>query len=74
MGLLGAYLERSLFQSACAINKLRNKEGTGHGRPWLPSLSLTEATAAIELVGTISGFLLARLDEDNSKTSVYSGK
>ncbi|QJR28217.1 abortive infection family protein [Limnobacter profundi] len=57
-------LERSLFQSACAINKLRNKEGTGHGRPWLPSLSLTEATAAIELVGTISGFLLARLDED----------
>jgi Abortive infection C-terminus len=56
-------LERSLFQAACSINKLRNKEGTGHGRPWLPNLTMAEATAAIELVGTITGFLLSKLDE-----------
>jgi len=58
-------LERSLFQAACAVNKLRNKQGTGHGRPWLPTLTHAEATAAIELVGTITGFLLAKF-QDNS--------
>jgi hypothetical protein len=58
-------LERSMFQAACAVNKLRNKEGTGHGRPWLPTLTSTEATAAIELVGTIAGFLLGKF-QDNS--------
>jgi hypothetical protein len=57
-------LERSMFQAACAVNKLRNKEGTGHGRPWLPNLTIAEATAAIELVGTITGYLLAKLDEN----------
>lgn len=57
-------LERSMFQAACSINRLRNREGTGHGRPWLPSLTIAEATAAIELVGTIAGFLLAKLDEN----------
>lgn len=57
-------MERSMFQAACAINKLRNKEGTGHGRPWLPNLTIAEAIAAIELVGTISGFLLAKLEEN----------
>lgn len=53
-----------MFQTACAINRLRNKEGTGHGRPWLPSITNTEATAAIEMVGSIASFLLNKLDED----------
>lgn len=56
-------LERSMFQAACAVNKLRNKQGTGHGRPWLPSLTSTEAIAAIELVGTITAFLLGKFQE-----------
>lgn len=58
-------LERSMFQAACAVNKLRNKQGTGHGRPWLPTLTKTEALAAIELVGTIAGFLLGRFQENS---------
>ncbi|HUX90165.1 MAG TPA: abortive infection family protein [Gallionellaceae bacterium] len=57
-------LERAMFQTACAINRLRNKEGTGHGRPWLPSITNTEATAAIEMVGSIASFLLSKLDEN----------
>lgn len=57
-------LERAMFQTACAINRLRNKEGTGHGRPWLSSITNTEATAAIEMVGTIAGFLLSKLDKN----------
>ncbi len=58
-------MERSMFKTACAINKLRNKEGTGHGRPWLSNLTLPETTAAIEFVGTISSYLLAKLNENS---------
>jgi abortive infection Abi-like protein len=32
-------LQRALYDAACAINTLRNKQGTGHGRPWLPSVT-----------------------------------
>lgn len=53
--------ERAMFQSACAINRLRNKEGTGHGRPWLPTVTDSEARAAVEQIGSIASFLLERL-------------
>jgi hypothetical protein len=56
-------LERALFHSSCAVNKLRNKQGTGHGRPLMPTLTATEATASIELVGTIAGYLLGKLKD-----------
>lgn len=55
-------LERALFQSACAVNRLRNKEGTGHGRPAPNNLSAHEAKASIEVVGTVSAYMLAMLD------------
>ncbi len=58
-------LERAMFETACAINRLRNKQGTGHGRPWLPTLSKTEATAAIEMVGSIASYLLSKLNENH---------
>jgi hypothetical protein len=54
-----ARIERATFETALAINTLRNRTGTGHGRPFLPALAAHEAKAAIELTGTISGFLLA---------------
>ena len=54
-------LERGLFVSACAANKLRNKEGTGHGRPWPSTVSEHEAKAAIEVAGCVSAYLLAKL-------------
>lgn len=56
-------LERALFASAIAVNKLRNKEGTGHGRPWLPSLPDEDAKASVELVGSLSSYLLAKLSK-----------
>lgn len=55
--------ERALFESACAVNKLRNKEGTGHGRPWLSSVSDAEARVAIRTMGSVAQFLLDRLEE-----------
>jgi Abortive infection C-terminus len=54
-------LERAMYEAGCAVNALRNKEGIGHGRPWLPNVSESDARAAIQLMGIISGFLLGAL-------------
>ena len=56
-------MERAFFDLACAINTLRNKEGTGHGRPWLPNVSAAEAKVSIEGIGTIAEYLLLRHQE-----------
>ncbi len=55
-------LERSLYETACSINNLRNKQGSGHGRPWVPDLRGTEAIAAVELIGAISELMLDNLE------------
>jgi hypothetical protein len=52
-------LERSLYEAGCSVNALRNKQGTGHGRPWLPSVTDDEARAAIQLIGIVASFLLS---------------
>ena len=54
--------ERALYETACSINNLRNKQGTGHGRPWLPDLRSSETTASVEMIGVISEFLLDTLE------------
>jgi len=51
-------VDRAMFELGLAINQLRNKEGTGHGRPWLSSVSETEARIAVELMGIIAERLL----------------
>jgi hypothetical protein len=55
-------LERSLYETACSINNLRNKQGTGHGRPWVPDLRAVEAKAAIEFIGAIAELMLDNLE------------
>jgi len=57
-------LERSMFDTACAINQLRNREGTGHGRPWLPSVTDRQAKVAIELMGNICEYILTAMQGD----------
>ena len=54
-------VERSLYQLGCAVNRLRNKEGTGHGRPCLPDLTPGEARLAVEAMGIIAERLLDAL-------------
>lgn len=54
-------LERALYETACAVNALRNKQGTGHGRPWDATVSDAEAKSAIELIGCIAERMLAAL-------------
>lgn len=56
-------LERSLFELACAVNRLRNKEGTGHGRPFPASVTGAEAQAAVNSTGVVAEFLLTHLDK-----------
>lgn len=57
-------VERSLFEAGCAVNALRNKAGTGHGRPFLPSVKDDEARAAVQLIGIVSGMLLRALKKN----------
>nr|WP_255428376.1 abortive infection family protein [Ramlibacter cellulosilyticus] len=40
---------------------MRNKHVTGHGRPWLPRLREEEIKAAVEIVGAVSAYMLAKL-------------
>lgn len=57
--------ERALFHMATGINRVRNKEGTGHGKLCITALSTDESHSIIESVGVISEFLLNRLNESS---------
>ena len=54
-------LEIAWFGAGCAINTLRNKEGIGHGRPFLPTVTPHEGIAAIQQIGLIAAEMLRRL-------------
>ncbi|MCC6545650.1 abortive infection family protein [Candidatus Sumerlaeota bacterium] len=56
-------LQRALYEAACAINTLRNKQGTGHGHPWLPSVTSEEARHATQVMGIVGDLLLRKLQE-----------
>lgn len=63
-GVAGARtaLSVSLYELACAVNRLRNKGGSGHGRPFIPDLSAEEVRAGTESAGLVAGRLLDALD------------
>ncbi|HYO61258.1 MAG TPA: abortive infection family protein [Actinomycetota bacterium] len=50
--------ERRLFEAACEVSRLRNKEGSGHGRPFVPTVSDAHARAAAQTAGTVAELLL----------------
>lgn len=54
-------LHRAMFDAACSINRLRNKQGTGHGHPWLPTVTTAEARIASQTMGIVAGMLLDAL-------------
>jgi hypothetical protein len=56
-------VDAGLFQTALAVNNLRNKEGTGHGRPFLPSVTRSQARIAIGAMGLVADRLLVMLKE-----------
>lgn len=54
-------IDAALYQAACAANTLRNKQGTGHGRPFLPTVTQSHARRAIQVMGLVAERLLVRL-------------
>lgn len=56
-------IDAGLYQSACAVNGLRNKQGTGHGRPFLPAVTASQARTAIEIMGVVAERLLVVMEE-----------
>ena len=68
-------LERKMYELACAINRFRNKEGTGHGRPWLPDLTKEEVKSVVEFIGIISERMLLELEKlkNDFLTNRFSG-
>jgi hypothetical protein len=54
-------VHESMYLLGVAVNRLRNSQGTGHGRPFPPSLSRREATTAAEAIGLVAGLLLDHL-------------
>jgi hypothetical protein len=56
-------IDAALYASACAVNGLRNKEGTGHGRPFLPGVTNSQSKTAIELMGIVAERLLVVMEE-----------
>lgn len=53
--------ERALFDLALSINRVRNREGTGHGRLCITSLSQPESHSIIQAVGVVSEYMLNKL-------------
>jgi len=54
-------IDVALYELACGVNALRNSDGTGHGRPFLPTVSEKEARTAIESMGVVAERLLSLL-------------
>ncbi len=54
-------IDASLYELGCAVNSLRNTQGTGHGRPFPPTVTDPEAKVAIECMGVIAERLLGLL-------------
>ncbi|MGB6484867.1 MAG: abortive infection family protein [Candidatus Acidiferrales bacterium] len=54
-------MELSLYDLACAVNRLRNREGTGHGRPFLPTVTETQSRTAVQSMGLVAALLLDTL-------------
>lgn len=54
-------VDRAIYELACSINSLRNKQGTGHGRPVPSTLTEAEGRLSIEAMGIISEYLLSKV-------------
>lgn len=56
-------LQRALYDAACAVSTLRNKQGTGHGHPWISAISPEEARHATQVMGVVADLLLRTMEE-----------
>jgi len=54
-------MDLALYELACAVNRLRNRQGTGHGRPFLPTVSPAQARTAVQSMGLVAARLMDAL-------------
>ena len=54
-------MDLALYDLACAVNRLRNRQGTGHGRPFEPTVTQTQARTAVQSMGLVAARLLDAL-------------
>lgn len=54
-------MERAAYELGSALNALRNKQGAGHGRPWVSTVTDSQAKFAIESMGNIASLMLDSL-------------
>jgi hypothetical protein len=54
-------MDLALFELACAVNRLRNRQGTGHGRPFLPTVTQSQSRTAVQSMGLVAARLLDAL-------------
>lgn len=54
-------MDLALYDLACAVNRLRNREGTGHGRPFVTGVTPSQARSAIQSMGLVAARLLDAL-------------
>lgn len=59
-------LQRALFEGACAVNTLRNRQGSGNGSPWLPTVTPEKARRATQVMGIVGDLMLRTLKEKQS--------
>ena len=55
------YIDAALYDLGCAVNSLRNTQGTGHGRPFPAEVTEAEARTAVEGMGVVAERLLSKL-------------
>jgi hypothetical protein len=56
-----AQIEQALFLLGVAVNRLRNRDGTGHGRPFLAQVTDRQAKVAVQAMALLSEMLLDHL-------------
>jgi len=54
-------MDLALYELACAVNRLRNREGTGHGRPFVSTVTQAQARTAVQSMGLVAARLLDAL-------------
>jgi hypothetical protein len=57
-----AALQQALWLLAVSVNRFRNEEGIGHGRPLPTSVTEAEARLSIQAMALVSQLLLDALD------------
>jgi len=64
-----AAVVQALYLLGVQVNRLRNAEGTGHGRPFSPSVTDKEASVAAQAMALISELLLTAEAERSAPDS-----